>query len=111
MSRRSIALYGTPQPTQEEILLRAGPLSALFVNGALRNIRLQDVEVIRGIYFLIRDRNWSTVVPELDDLEIERKPESFRLSFLCRGVTPSDDQTLEWRGLIQGSVGEGIAFS
>jgi D-apionolactonase len=111
MTQRAIALYGTADAVHEEIELAAGPLSALFVNGALRNIRLQDVEVIRGIYFLIRDRNWSTVVPELDDLEIERKPGSFRVSFLCRGVTPSDDQTLEWRGLIQGSVGEGIAFS
>jgi hypothetical protein len=51
MTRRSIALYGTSQPEQEGNPLRAGPLSALFVNGALRNIRLQDVEVIRGIYF------------------------------------------------------------
>jgi hypothetical protein len=110
MSRRSIALYGTPQPTQEEILLRAGPLSALFVNGALRNIRLQDVEVIRGLYFLIRDRNWSTVVPELHDLVIDRKAGGFRVSFVCRGVTPSDGQSLDWHGLITGSAGQGIAF-
>jgi hypothetical protein len=111
MTGRSIALYGTSQPEQEEISLRAGPLSALFVNGALRNIRLQDVEVIRGIYFLIRDRNWSTVVPELHDLAIDRKPGGFRISFVCRGVTPSDGQSLEWHGLITGSTGQGIAFA
>ena len=111
MSRRSIALYGTPQPEQKEIPLRAGPLSALFVNGALRNIRLQDVEVIRGIYFLIRDRNWSTVVPDLHDLAIDRKPGGFRVSFVCRGVTPSDGQSLEWHGVITGSTGQGIAFA
>jgi len=111
MTKRSIALYGTPQPAQQEISLRAGPLSALFVNGALRNIRLQDVEVIRGIYFLIRDRNWSTVVPELHDLEIDRKPGGFRVSFVCRGVTPSDGQSLDWHGLITGSAGQGIAFA
>ena len=110
MSRRSTALYGTTQPAQQEIPLRAGPLSALFVNGALRNIRLQDVEVIRGIYFLIRDRNWSTVVPELHELVIDRKSGGFRVSFVCRGVTPSDGQSLDWHGLITGSAGAGIAF-
>jgi D-apionolactonase len=111
MSRRSIALYGTAQPAQVEIPLRAGPLSALFVNGALRNIRLQDVEVIRGLYFLIRDRNWSTVVPELHDLAIDRKAGGFRVSFVCRGVTPSDGQSLDWHGLITGSAGQGIVFA
>jgi hypothetical protein len=111
MTQRAIALYGTADPVLDETELAAGPLSALFVNGALRNIRLQGVEVIRGIYFLIRDRNWSTVVPDLEDLGIERKPDSFRVSFLCRGVTPSDGQTLEWRGLIQASVTDGIVFS
>jgi hypothetical protein len=111
MTKRAIALYGTPQPAQEEVRLRAGPLSALFVNGALRNIGLQDVEVIRGIYFLIRDRNWSTVIPDLHDLVVDQKPGGFRVSFLCRGVTPSDGQLLEWHGLITGSASQGIAFS
>jgi D-apionolactonase len=111
MTERAIALYGTAEKTDTEVALTAGPLSALFVNGALRSIRLQDVEVIRGISFLIRDRNWATVVPELGDLAIERTKDGFRVSFVCRGATPSDGQTLAWRGEIKGSASRGIEFT
>jgi hypothetical protein len=110
MTKKLMALYGTAEPPQEELALEAGPLSALFVNGALRGIRLQGVEVIRGLYFLIRDRNWSTVVPELSDLQVERAVDGFNLSFTCTGVTPSDGQTLVWRGAIAGSAGKGLSF-
>jgi hypothetical protein len=110
MSKQLQAIYGTSEPPQKEEQLEAGPLSALFVNGALRSIKLQGVEVIRGMYFLIRDRNWSTVVPELSDLKIERGADGFKLSFTCTGVTPSDNQTLVWRGSIVGSASKGLTF-
>jgi hypothetical protein len=51
------------------------------------------------------------VVPELHDLAIGRKSGGFRVSFVCRGVTPSDGQSLEWHGLITGSTSQGIAFA
>ncbi len=111
MTKRALTIYGTDEPVAEELPLQAGPLSALFVNGALRSIRLQEVEVIRGIYFLIRDRNWATVVPELRDLKIETSSDGFRLSFKCRGATPSDGQTLEWQGGITGSAASGVVFT
>src|SRR3954469_14162472 len=110
MQDRAIALYGTSEPTLEEMPLQAGALSALFVGGALRNISLQGMEVIRGIYFLIRDRNWATVVPEVRDLETEANERGFRLSFTCRGTTPSDGQSLEWKSQIEGSPERGITF-
>jgi hypothetical protein len=106
MSDDRLALYGTDEAIEEERELTAGPLSALFVAGALRNIRLRGVEVIRGIYFLIRDRNWSTVVPQLRDLKIDASGERFRVSFTC-----SDAATLDWHGLIEGSASDGIRFS
>lgn len=111
MTKRALTLYGTNEPAQEEAALSAGPLTALFVGGALRNIRLQDVEIIRGIYFLIRDRNWSTVVPEIRDLEIDQTADSFKLTFIAHGRTPSDGQELDWHGTIEGSGTKGIVFS
>jgi D-apionolactonase len=111
MTSKLMALYGTEEPPEKEIELEAGPLSALFVGGALRNIRLQGVEIIRGLYFLIRDRNWSTVVPEVRDLKIDQSGGRFRLSFLCSGKTPSDGQNLDWHGTIEGSAEKGIVFS
>jgi hypothetical protein len=111
MTKKALTLYGTNEPAPEEIALAAGPLTALLVGGALRNIRLQDVEVIRGIYFLIRDRNWSTVVPEIRDLEVDRSAGSFTIAFTAHGRTPSDGQDLDWHGRIEGSAGKGISFS
>ena len=110
MQDKAIALYGTSEPTLEEMPLQAGALSALFVGGALRNISLQGVEVVRGIYFLIRDRNWATVVPEVRDLKTETNERGFQLSFSCHCRTPSDGQTLDWRSTIEGSAEKGIVF-
>ena len=110
MTSRSIALYGTEEIAPEEIVLRAGPLSAIFVGGALRDIRLAGTEVLRGIYFLIRDRNWSTMVPDVEDLKVDQGPASFEVSFRCRGVTASDGQTFVWRGRIRGGPDHGITF-
>jgi len=111
MTKKAVTLYGTNEPAPEEIALAAGPLTALFVGGALRNIRLQDVEVLRGIYFLIRDRNWSTVVPEIRDLKVDQSKDAFKISFTAHGTTPSDGQDLDWFGAIEGSASKGISFT
>ncbi|MGE0005802.1 MAG: hypothetical protein AB7S92_09435 [Parvibaculaceae bacterium] len=111
MTKDALMLYGTDEPAAEEIALAAGPLTALFVGGALRNIRLQDVEVVRGIYFLIRDRNWSTVVPEIRDLAVEQSEGAFKITFTAHGRTPSDGQELDWHGAIEGSGAKGISFA
>ncbi len=110
MTNRSMALYGTEEVAPEEVRLQAGPLSAIFVGGALRDIRLSGTEVLRGIYFLIRDCNWSTMVPDLEDLKVDQGPTTFEVSFRCRGVTPSDGQTFVWRGHIRGGADHGITF-
>lgn len=110
MTTRSMALYGTEEVAPEEIRLHAGPLSAIFVGGALRDIRLSGTEVLRGIYFLIRDRNWSTMVPDLEDLTVDQGPDSFEVSFRCRGVTSSDNQGFVWHGRIRSGPDHGIVF-
>lgn len=111
MTKKAVTLYGTNEPALEEIALAAGPLTALFVGGALRSIRLQDVEVVRGIYFLIRDRNWSTVVPEIRGLAVDQGKDAFKITFTAHGRTPSDGQELDWHGTIEGSAGKGVVFS
>lgn len=110
MTSRSMALYGTDEVAPEEIRLCAGPLSAIFVGGALRDIRLSGTEVLRGISFLIRDRNWNTMVPNLEDLTVDQGPDSFAVSFRCRGVTSSDHQSFVWHGRIRSGPDHGIVF-
>jgi hypothetical protein len=100
MIDRSIALFGTTQPAPERIELKAGPVSATLEAGALRWVRFGDVEVLRGIAFLVRDRNWDTPSPILSDLKVIQSDRSFRVTFkaLCRTA----DGELPWSAEIVG---------
>ena len=78
---RAVMLCGTEQTEPDVRVLVAGPLSVEFDNGALRYVRLGDVEVLRAIAFLVRDENWGTFSPVLSDLKIAEGPDGFRISF------------------------------
>ena len=67
---RGIKLFGTDVPDGKKRTLTAGPISAVLDNGALRYIRVNGAEVLRGIAFLVRDENWGTASPVLSDLRI-----------------------------------------
>ncbi|HRI54767.1 MAG TPA: hydroxyacylglutathione hydrolase, partial [Pseudomonadota bacterium] len=85
-------------------------LEATPVGGALRGIKLQGVEVIRGLHFLIRDRNWATMVPKIRNQLIEQRGTSFRVTFEAEGETPSNGVGLVWKATITGSARDGIVF-
>lgn len=61
--------------------LRVGALSLLFQGGGLRYVHYGDLEVLRGVYAALRDRNWGTVVPVLSDLRLEPGKGGLRLEF------------------------------
>ena len=108
MIDRSIALFGTRQPPPERIELKAGPVSATLENGALRWIRIGDVEVLRGIAFLIRDRSWDTPSPLLSNLKVDQSDRGFRVTFkaLCR----TGDGELPWSAEIVGEADGTLRF-
>jgi hypothetical protein len=74
----------------------------------LRWIRLGGVEVLRGIAFLVRDRNWVTPSPLLSDLTVERRAGGFRVAFnaLCR----TEDGELPWSAEIVGEADGTLRF-
>lgn len=71
MSSRAEALFGTEEVEPPARSFAAGPLSFEMVGGNLRAIRLGGSELVRGIQFLVRDRDWGTLAPELSDFEVE----------------------------------------
>ena len=101
MNDQSTRLYGTAEPSREQRVLTAGPISATLENGALRWIRIGEAEAIRAIAFLIRDRNWSTANPEISDLSIDESGGGFKVSFTAR--CPTIDGDFVWRGTFAGS--------
>ena len=69
---RAIKLFGTSVPEAKSRRLTAGPLSVELDNGALRYVRLGEVEVLRAIAFLVRDENWGTYAPSIDKLVVRQ---------------------------------------
>lgn len=109
MLDRAVALFGTTQPVPERIELRAGPVSATLEDGALRWIRLGGVEVLRGIAFLVRDRNWGTANPKIADLKVEQKADGFTVTFAatCR----TGDGELPFAAEIVGKADGSLRFT
>ena len=78
---RAIALCGTEQPDVPGRVLTAGPLSVEFDNGQLRYLKVNGIEVLRAIGFLIRDKDWGTATPVISDLKVDQRADGFSVSF------------------------------
>ncbi|MDZ4392840.1 hypothetical protein [Cypionkella sp.] len=63
-----------------------GALSFDYKDGALRRICLGEVEVIRGIAYLVRDRDWGTLVPQITRERIEPTQISYQARFESQGA-------------------------
>ncbi|HEY2891068.1 MAG TPA: hypothetical protein VGJ31_10600 [Dongiaceae bacterium] len=85
---RAIKLLGTESPDPKSRILRAGPISAEFGNGALRYIRVNDVEVLRAIAFLVRDENWGTYAPTITNLKVKQGRDGFAVGYDARFGSP-----------------------
>ncbi|MFZ7092945.1 hypothetical protein [Primorskyibacter sp. 2E233] len=64
----ALRLFGTEVPDTPFERITLGPLSFSLQDGALRHIRMGDQELIRGIAFLVRDRDWGTLSPRLTEV-------------------------------------------
>jgi len=81
---KGVKLVGTDSVDPKSRTLRAGPLSVEFGNGALRYIKINDVEVLRAIAFLVRDKNWGTYNPEITGLKVSQSKKGFAIRYHAR---------------------------
>lgn len=77
----SLRLYGTTEPLASPQHLVAGPLSCWLENGALRNLRWNHIELVRGVSYLLRDTDWGTAPVTVQHLQIEQRPDHFQARF------------------------------
>ena len=77
----AVIRVGTEQPVVPGRRLNAGPLSVELDNGQLRYLRVNGVEALRAIAFLVRDENWGTYVPTLSGLKVDQRPDGFSVSY------------------------------
>ncbi|AZV23384.1 MULTISPECIES: hypothetical protein [unclassified Mesorhizobium] len=109
MTDDAFLLYGTRTVEAEPVRLRAGALSADFVNGNLRTIRHGGTEVLRAVAYIVRDRDWGTYEPNLMDLIIDQAADAFSVSYSASCLAP-DGTRLGFRATIKGSADGRLVF-
>ncbi|MBI3674147.1 MAG: hypothetical protein HY245_12185 [Rhizobiales bacterium] len=106
---RAVKLFGTEVPDGKRRELVAGPLSAVFDSGALRYIRYHGREVLRGIAYLVRDRNWGTYAPAIENLEVRQGKSGFTIGY--DATCKDKDQAIRYRAAIEASADGTLKFS
>jgi hypothetical protein len=103
-----VKLFGTEVPDGKKRELKAGDLTATLDNGAIRYIRYRGKEVLRGIAFLVRDKNWGTYTPEISNLKVANRAGGFRISYsaTCRDA----DQSISYDAAIVGNPRGTLSF-
>jgi len=77
-------LYGEQRREPDIAHVNAGPVSMKFQDGELRYLKVGDREVVRRIYFAVRDGRWDTVMPEFSKMDIKEDAAGFRISMAGR---------------------------
>ena len=81
----------------------------IFEAGDLRYAKLGEREVIRRIYAAVRDRNWGTILGQLENLKLDVREDSFQIAY------DSDHKEQEihfvWHGEITGAADGTIRFT
>ncbi|WP_062206019.1 hypothetical protein [Aureimonas sp. AU12] len=81
-----LKLTGTTEPPPESRRLAAGELTADLVAGGLRTLRWRGIEVLRAVAYVVRDRDWGTHAPDVEDLAVEETEAGFTVRYraACR---------------------------
>ncbi|SFS68311.1 hypothetical protein SAMN04488040_1513 [Sulfitobacter marinus] len=74
-------MFGTDQPAVTGTPLACAPWAFTLEAGSLRHIKLNGTEAIRSIAFLVRDRDWGTLVPQIQDEVISQTDAGLRIAY------------------------------
>lgn len=69
--------------------LQAGPIQVRYENGFLRYISINNTEIVRMIYFAIRDHNWQTIAFVVTDETVHQNADSFEINYNWHTTDPS----------------------
>jgi len=105
---RDPKLFGEQRGDPVIAHLVAGPIRAKFQDGELRYLRVGDKEIVRRVYFAVRDKHWNTALPQFTRMEVEKREGGFRvrLSAVCRNAFAD----YQWDGEMEGRPDGRISF-
>jgi hypothetical protein len=106
---RAIKLFGTELPDGKHRELRAGPISAVFNSGALRYIRYHGEEILRGIAYIVRDKDWGTYAPAIENLRIRQGRDGFAIAY--EALCEDKDQAIRYSAKIDATSDGTLRFS
>ena len=86
----AFSLFGTARREAEPLVLKAGKLSVQLAGGNLRMISYDGVEVLRGVSYLVRDRDWGTYDPDIRALTVAEQDGGFVVSYTARCEGPGE---------------------
>lgn len=82
--------------------LHAGPIQCTFQNGELRYIRVGDKEIVRRIYFSVRDGYWGTALPTFSTMDVKQEADHFTIHLAARNTLGAVDY--HWEGVVSGAA-------
>lgn len=95
-------LDGRGEPPARPVRLRAGPLTVEWWHGDLRYVRYGGLELIRRVYFALRDDHWATVPIEIAEVRVHEEGDRFEIAFTARNDRHPHRMT--WRATIRGTA-------
>ena len=105
----SLELYGTDAPSAPVRHFTVGRLAFDLVGGNLRAIRVDGVEVIRGIQYLVRDRDWGTLTPTIRTFHAEQSDGLIELYYGADCIGPDGEHLVY--GATIAAFGDRLIFS
>lgn len=90
--------------------LQAGTFRILYRNGFLRQISHDNTEVLRMVYYALRDQNWGTFALKIEDEKIESQENSFRVAYTSYNINENHEVLFEWKVVIKGDKDGEITF-
>jgi len=105
---RDQTLYGQQRRDSVVHRLEAGPIRVKFQDGELRYLHVGQKEIVRRIYFAVRDRHWNTALPRFTRMEVQKREKGFRirLGAVCKNALAD----YRWDGEMVGTPNGRITF-
>lgn len=79
----------------------AGAISVMYDHGFLRRIAYGETEILRMIYFALRDHNWNTIPHRIENEQIVNQKNGFQIQFDCFHSRDGVD-VMAWTANIEG---------
>lgn len=99
----------TPIAPGQPRLLQAGPVRMKFQDGELRYLYIGQREIVRRIYFAVRDERFETPMPVFGHMTLTERPGGFLIRQAARCRNQRADYS--WTGVIEGRPDGTIIFS